>query len=217
MRRRSFGQQHAALAQRLPPHRRAEPAALGGAGQGRQALRRRGLEARARSSTIIKQSYLLTARWLQSHGAARSRARRQDRAQGRFLYAPVRRRAWRRRISSLTNPEVLRATIESGGENLVNGLRAPARRSRARQGPADDQDDRHRRLQGRREHRRHARQGRLPERPDAAHPIRADDREGAAPAAADHAALDQQILHPRSAAARIRSSNGRSSRAIRCS
>ena len=29
---------------------------------------------------------------------------------------------WRRRTSLLTNPEVLRETLESGGENLVRGL-----------------------------------------------------------------------------------------------
>ena len=56
-------------------------------------------------------------------------------------------------------------------------------------------------------------QGRLPERSDAADPVRADDRDGAAPAAADHPALDQQVLHPRPAAARIPSSAGRSTRA----
>ena len=38
----------------------------------------------------------------------------------------------------------------------------------------------------------------LAERRDAAHPVRADHREGARPAAADRAALDQQVLHPRS-------------------
>ena len=59
-------------------------------------------------------------------------------------------------------------------------------------------------VQGRREHRRHAGQGGLPERPDAADPVRADDREGAEAAAADRAALDQQVLHPRPAAARTR-------------
>ena len=79
----------------------------------------------------------------------------------------------------LTNPEVLRTTIESGGENLRQRPEEPARRSRARQGPPDDQDDRHGGLQGRREHRRDAGQGRLPERPDAAHPVRAHHREGA--------------------------------------
>ena len=43
-------------------------------------------------------------------------------------------------------------------------------------------------------------QGRVPERADAADPVRADDRAGAPAAADDHAALDQQVLHPRPAA-----------------
>ena len=50
-----------------------------------------------------------------------------------------------------------------------------------------------------------------PERPDAADPVRADHRAGAEAAAADHPALDQQVLHPRPAAARTPSSAGRSS------
>ena len=100
----------------------------------------------------------------------------------------------------LTNPEVLRATIESRGENLRQRAEEPARRSGARQGPAGDQHDRHGGLPDRREHRGDPGQGRLPERSDAADPVRADDREGEAPAAADHPALDQQVLHPRPAA-----------------
>ena len=101
----------------------------------------------------------------------------------------------------LTNPEVLRKTAETGGENLLQGPEQPAERSGARQGQAAHQDDRHGRLQTGREYRRLARQGGVPERPDAAHPVHAEHREGAEAAAADRAALDQQVLHPRSAAA----------------
>ena len=43
-------------------------------------------------------------------------------------------------------------------------------------------------------------QGRLPERADAADPVRALDRGGAPAAADDRPALDQQVLHPRPAA-----------------
>ena len=56
---------------------------------------------------------------------------------------------------------------------------------------------------GRRQHGDHAGQGDLPERIDAADPVYADDGDRAAHAAADRAALDQQVLHPRSQAGKI--------------
>ena len=129
------------------------------------------------------------------------RPRREDREEGRLLHAPVRRRAWRRSTSSLTNPEVLRATLESGGENLLKGLAEPAGGPRARQGQAAHHDDRPGGLPGRREHRGHARQGRLPERPDRSwSSTRRRRTKVLQAAAADHPALDQQVLHPRPAA-----------------
>jgi polyhydroxyalkanoate synthase len=70
---------------------------------------------------FIKQSYLLTANWLQSTVAKVD-----------HLDAPTRRRidfytkqfvdALAPTNFVLTNPEVLRATLQSNGENLVNGL-----------------------------------------------------------------------------------------------
>ncbi|HEX9702971.1 MAG TPA: class I poly(R)-hydroxyalkanoic acid synthase [Rhodospirillales bacterium] len=70
----------------------------------------------------IKQSYLLTARWLQStvagvEGLGPKDARKVDFYTRQFTEA----------LSPsnfvVTNPEVLRATVESHGENLLNGLR----------------------------------------------------------------------------------------------
>ena len=63
--------------------------------------------------------------------------------------------------------------------NLVEGMQQLARRRGAIRRPAEDQPDRHQRLRGRPQPRGHARQGGLPERPDPAHPVHADDREGA--------------------------------------
>ncbi len=70
----------------------------------------------------IKQSYLLTARWLQStvkqvEGLDDKTARKVDFYTRQFVdaLAPSN--------FVLTNPEVLRATIDSQGENLVNGLK----------------------------------------------------------------------------------------------
>jgi len=71
---------------------------------------------------FIKQSYLLTARWLQGavkqvDGIDERTARKIDFYTRQFVdaIAPSN--------FLLTNPEVLRATIESRGENLVNGLK----------------------------------------------------------------------------------------------
>jgi polyhydroxyalkanoate synthase len=71
---------------------------------------------------FIKQSYLLTARWLQGavkdvEGIDERTARKVDFYTRQFVdaIAPSN--------FVLTNPEVLRATIESRGENLLNGLK----------------------------------------------------------------------------------------------
>jgi polyhydroxyalkanoate synthase len=71
---------------------------------------------------FIKQSYLLTARWLQGtvkqvDGIDERTARKIDFYTRQFVdaIAPSN--------FLLTNPEVLRATIESRGENLINGLK----------------------------------------------------------------------------------------------
>jgi len=71
---------------------------------------------------FIKQSYLLTARWLQGtvrevEGVDQRIARKVDFYTRQFVdaIAPSN--------FLLTNPEVLRATIESRGENLLNGLK----------------------------------------------------------------------------------------------
>ena len=71
---------------------------------------------------FIKQSYLLTARWIQStvhevDGLAPHSARKVDFYTRQFVDAMA------PSNFVLTNPEVLRTTIESGGENLVNGLK----------------------------------------------------------------------------------------------
>jgi poly[(R)-3-hydroxyalkanoate] polymerase subunit PhaC len=70
----------------------------------------------------IKQSYLLTARWMQSivqnvEGLDEHTARKVDFYTRQFVDAMA------PSNFVLTNPEVLRATIESGGENLLNGLK----------------------------------------------------------------------------------------------
>ena len=70
---------------------------------------------------FIKQSYLLTARWLQqtvkeTDGMDPKTAQKVDFYTRQFVDAMA------PSNFLMTNPEVLRATIESGGENLVKGL-----------------------------------------------------------------------------------------------
>lgn len=71
---------------------------------------------------FIKQSYLLTARWMQStvtsvEGLDDKTARKVDFYTRQFVDAMA------PSNFLITNPEVIRATLESGGENLVNGLK----------------------------------------------------------------------------------------------
>jgi polyhydroxyalkanoate synthase subunit PhaC len=71
---------------------------------------------------FIKQSYLLTARWMQTtvrevDGLDEKTARKVDFYTRQFVDAMA------PSNFVLTNPQVLRATIESGGENLINGLK----------------------------------------------------------------------------------------------
>ncbi|MBM3565653.1 MAG: class I poly(R)-hydroxyalkanoic acid synthase [Alphaproteobacteria bacterium] len=70
---------------------------------------------------FVKQSYLLTSRWLQSsvrevEGLDRRTAKKVDFYTRQFV------EAMSPSNFLLTNPEVLRATMESGGENLIKGL-----------------------------------------------------------------------------------------------
>ena len=96
----------------------------------------------------------------------------------------------------LSNPAALRRAMETGGASLADGahnLLSDLKEGRLshgrchglRAGPQPGHD---------------AGQGGLPQPPDRADPVRADDRDGPRGADPDHAALDQQVLHPRHAA-----------------
>jgi polyhydroxyalkanoate synthase len=74
---------------------------------------------------FVKQSYLLTARWMQStvkevEGLDDNTAQKVDFYTRQFVDAMA------PSNFLMTNPEVLRETLESGGENLVKGLQASA-------------------------------------------------------------------------------------------
>ena len=95
---------------------------------------------------FIKQSYLLSARYVQDvvkqvDGLDPKTAQKVD------FYARQFVDAMSPSNFLLTNPEVLRKTAETGGENLLRGPQQPAERSGAGQRQAPHQDDRHGGLQ----------------------------------------------------------------------
>ena len=100
----------------------------------------------------------------------------------------------------MTNPEVLRETFATNAENLVKGM-AHFAEDMSQSGDLlrISQTDASAFEVGRN---LATTPGKVvyPERPPAAHPVRAHDGEGARAAAADRAAVDQQVLHPRSRA-----------------
>ena len=92
---------------------------------------------------------------------------------------------------------MLRTTLAESGENLVRGLKMLAEDIEAGHGKLRIRQSDARGVQARRQPRGDARQGDLPQRADRAHPVRADDARGLQAAAADRAAVDQQVLHSR--------------------
>ena len=93
------------------------------------------------------------------------------------------------------NPVSIAKTVKEGGHEprprrgeLDGRLRPHARRPAAGRG---------REVRGRTRRRGHARQGRVPQRPDGADPVRAGDADGVGRADPDHPGLDHEILHPR--------------------
>ena len=125
----------------------------------------------------VKQSYLITARWLHDQvasveGMSEPAKKKIDFFTRQYIdaLAPSN--------FALTNPEVFRETVASGGQNLVRGLNNLLDDIERGNGQLQDLDDRLEGVRARRQHRDDAGPGRVPERADAADPVRADDEEG---------------------------------------
>ena len=127
--------------------------------------------------SIIKQSYLLTSRWLTEvtndvDGLDDKTRQKLDFYTRQFVDAMA--------PSNFvaTNPEVLRATLESGGDNLLRGfnhLLADLDRGKGKLAIRMTDSGR---LRGRGKYRNLPRKSGLSERSSATHPICADDRQG---------------------------------------
>ena len=164
----------------------------------------------------IKQGYLITARWLHEtvasvEGLDDATKRKVDFFTRQYIdaLAPSN--------FALTNPEVFRETIASGGQNLVHGLNNLLDDIERGNGQLKISMTDTKAFELGVNIATTPGQGRLPERPDAADPVRADDEKGREAAAARHAAVDQQVLHPRPAREELARSSGRPTRASPCS
>ena len=184
----------------LAEHRSPHPVQRAGrarhrAGQTGQAVQERALD---RESLLRLREAILPADVApsSSHPCATSRA---------SIRTPIKRRSStpasssvrsRPPISSPTNPVVLDATLESRGENLLRGLRNLLEDMRRGGGRLSLRMADPAAFKFGENIASSPGQGRVPERADPAHPVRAVDPDGASPAVADRPALDQQVLHP---------------------
>ena len=129
-------------------------------------------------------------------GGEPARPRREGRRQARLLHAPVRRCAGADQFPR-HQPGGAQGDCRDQGRELVEGPAQRARRPGAQRGPVRAPHVGRGSFHSGRDHRHDARKGRLPERPDAADPVRAGHGDGVSPAAPDRAALDQQVLRAR--------------------
>ena len=149
-----------------------------------------------------KQAYLITTRWLEDVLDG-PRASTSARASAPSSTSSSWQARCRPRISPSPIPSCCARRWRSSGRNLVQGMANLVHDMEKSGDILKHQPDRRRGLRGRPQRRHRAGQGRLPERSHPAHPVRALDRDRARDAAADRAAVDQQVLHPRSRAPEV--------------
>ena len=160
----------------------------------RQALQARGLARalplRLHQAELSHHFALAARRSRERRGVGRTHAKESE-----FLHAPVHRRTGAVELRADQSRGVSRDDRLGRPESGERPAQ-PAGRHRARQRQAQDLDDRLQGVRTGRQYRHHARQGRFPERSDAADPVRTRVQETMEAPAADRAAVDQQILHP---------------------
>jgi hypothetical protein len=145
---------------------------------------------------FFKQAYLLTARWAHDTISASEDVDDATRHRARFYFDQIA-NAMAPSNFAFTNPEVLKQTLASSGQNLVDGMTNLARDIEAGQGSLKiTQTDMSAFALGENMALTPGHRG-LSERPDAAHSVCAHHRESARGAAAHRAAVDQQVLHSR--------------------
>jgi polyhydroxyalkanoate synthase len=189
--------------------------ASGARAEGRQALQARRL-AGQRLFSYIKQSYLLTAGWIQDMVADVEGFDDKTKKKLQF-YTRQFVDALSPSNFALTNPGSGAATIESGGENLINGLKNMLGDLERGKGKLSIRMTDLDAFELGKNVATTPGQGRLPERNDAASPVRSQHPGGIQEAAADLPAVDQQVLHHGSAAQEFADQMVRSIRASPCS
>lgn len=162
------------------------------AGVERPPLQRRRMEGVARACV---RGCVVSAQRALSAGAGRRVADRSEDARAHSFHGPA--MDGRRRAEQLPRTQSRCTEIDprDAGRKPAAGDDEPARRPAARQ----DFADRRIAVRGRQEPRVYRGRGRVRERPDPADPVHAEDGQGVRAAAADRAAVHQQVLHPRPA------------------
>ena len=119
---------------------------------------------------FLKQSYLITAKWAQGLVEGAEDLDDHTRKKANFYVDQIA-NALSPTNFALTNPEVLKLTLATERQEPCRGTGKSRRGYSRRQRQPQDPADRLRRVRGRQEHGPDTRQGRLPERPDATHPV----------------------------------------------
>ena len=125
------------------------------------------------------------------------RSRRAHATKGGVLFPPALERALTLELRDDQPRSGARDPCHERQEPRAGHESARPRHGEVRRSP-EGQSDRRVGLRGRQEPCGHRRQDRLPERHLPAHPVRANDRQGARGPPSRRAAMDQQVLHPRS-------------------
>ncbi len=111
------------------------------------------------------------------------------------------------------NPVSIAKTVKEGGLNLVRGAGNWLEDLRPCAGWPPS--GRRGKIRGRARRGGHARQGRVPQRPDGIDPVRADNGQGFGRADPDHPGLDHEVLYPRPRAEELARALARRARAHR--